>query len=269
LSKTAEQIREHYEVEKRLAAKLRTASRDERTKLYSGVYDELFSLIPFHSQIARKNDLEATRKYTALQLGFLKRFLTPQSVYAEIGAGDCSLAFEVCKYVKMVYAIDVSIAIAQALVQPPNFELKITDGITIPLAAGSVNIVYSDQLMEHLHPDDAAEQVQGIFKALVPGGKYICITPNRVNGPHDVSCFFDKVATGFHLREYSFQELKTLFLNAGFSTVNGYLGAKGLFIKLPASVLIGMEKMVSLLPHSLRRNNFIRLLLNSRVVAIK
>jgi hypothetical protein len=123
--------------------------------------------------------------------------------------------------------------------------------------------------MEHLHSDDAAEQVQGIFKALAPGGKYICITPNRVNGPHDVSCFFDKVATGFHLREYSFRELKDLFLNAGFSKVTGYLGAKGMFVQLPASVLIGIEKMVALLPHGLRRNNFMRLLLNSRVVATK
>jgi SAM-dependent methyltransferase len=269
MSKTAEQIREHYEVEKRLAGKLRTASREERTALYSSVYDEFFSLIPFHDQITRKKDIEATQKYTAYQLGFLKRFLNPKTVYAEIGAGDCSLAFEVCKLVKKVYAIDVSIAIAKTSVEPPNFELKITDGISIPLPAGSVNLVYSDQLMEHLHSDDAAEQVQGIFKALAPGGKYICITPNRVNGPHDVSCFFDKVATGFHLREYSFRELKDLFLNAGFSKVTGYLGAKGMFVQLPASVLIGIEKMVALLPHGLRRNNFMRLLLNSRVVATK
>jgi hypothetical protein len=57
--------------------------------------------------------------------------------------------------------------------------------------------------MEHLHPEDALEQLQKIRRTLARGGVYVCITPNRVNGPHDVSGLFDDEARGLHLREYS------------------------------------------------------------------
>lgn len=61
--------------------------------------------------------------------------------------------------------------------------------------------------MEHLHPDDAYEQLQEIYNALIPGGIYICITPNRLSGPHDVSQYFDSIATGFHPKEYTTVEM--------------------------------------------------------------
>jgi predicted SAM-dependent methyltransferase len=51
--------------------------------------------------------------------------------------------------------------------------------------------------MEHLHPDDAFEQLKQIYTALTPGGLYICTTPNRLTGPHDVSKYFDETAAGF------------------------------------------------------------------------
>jgi hypothetical protein len=31
--------------------------------------------------------------------------------------------------------------------------------------------------MEHLHPEDAFEQLRNIIRALAPGGRYVCITP--------------------------------------------------------------------------------------------
>ena len=71
--------------------------------------------------------------------------------------------------------------------------------------------------MEHLHPDDAVDQLKNIYNALVNGGKYICITPNRLTGPHDISKYFDNVATGFHLKEYTVTELSGLFREVGFS----------------------------------------------------
>jgi hypothetical protein len=74
-------------------------------------------------------------------------------------------------------------------------------------------------LMEHLHPDDAMEQLRSIADALRPGGRYICITPNRLTGPHDISAGFDDEARGFHLREYTYRELACAFRRAGFRRV--------------------------------------------------
>ena len=42
----------HYELERRLADRLRAAPRDERSRLYSAVYSELFNSLPDHPQKA-------------------------------------------------------------------------------------------------------------------------------------------------------------------------------------------------------------------------
>ena len=53
------------------------------------------------------------------------------------------------------------------------------------------------------------------------GGSYVCITPSRVNGPHDCSAQFEDIpcpvregdyhANGLHLKEYTTRELMVLF----------------------------------------------------------
>ena len=37
--------------------------------------------------------------------------------------------------------------------------------------------------------------------------RFICLTPHRSTGPHDMSKYFGDVATGFHLKEYTNKEL--------------------------------------------------------------
>mgnify|MGYP003656980348 CR=1 FL=1 len=44
--RTQEQLRNHFLVEKELAARLRTASPEERPALYETLYDELFRRVP-------------------------------------------------------------------------------------------------------------------------------------------------------------------------------------------------------------------------------
>lgn len=273
MERTPDQIREHYDVEKELAARLRTASKDERRSLYSAAYDELFRRVPHHPQLAQKASAEEKSRAVAWQMGFLRRFLRPGDVFAEVGPGDCALAVEVARQVKQVYAIDVSDEITKAAAFPENFKLILTDGCAIPVPPGSVQVIYSNQLMEHLHPDDAFEQLQNVYRALAPGGAYVCVTPNRLSGPHDVSTFFDPVATGFHLKEYTVGELKTLFRKAGFKRVRTYIGAKGVYVRFPVVPLVLCEKILEMLPFSLRRkiarSGLFRALLNGRIVGLK
>lgn len=270
---TAAQIREHYEIEKELASRLRNAAKEARRSLYSALYDELFRRVPNHPQLAQKASPEEKNRAIAWQMKFLKRFLRLGGVFAEVGPGDCALALEAARHAKRVYAIDVSDEITKAAAFPENFELILSDGCAIPVPPGSVQLVYSNQLMEHLHPDDAFEQLENIRRALGPGGIYVCITPNRLAGPHDVSMYFDSVATGFHLKEYTIAEMKALLKRAGFSKVRTYIGAKGLFLRCPVLPLVLCEKILQLLPCTLRRRIAqsapFRALLNGRFVGVK
>ncbi|MHB8422762.1 MAG: methyltransferase domain-containing protein, partial [Leptospirales bacterium] len=252
-SRTIEQLREHYDIERELAAKLHNASQQERTNLYTALYNEMYKRVPLHPQLIRKLSSKETEQVVAEQMKFIKPFLDKDIAFLEVGPGDCALSFEIAKVVRQAYAADVSDEITKSLTQPPNFQLILFDGIHFPLPTNSINLAYSNQLMEHLHPDDAFEQLENIYNKLILGGVYICITPNRLNGPHDISKYFDDVATGFHLKEYTTRELISLFRRVGFSRIRVYVGGKGKYMRFPATPIILYESFLDMLPHILRK----------------
>jgi SAM-dependent methyltransferase len=272
-NRTIERLREHYEIEKELAGRLRSASRQDRRSLYTSLYNELFQRVPDHPQLTRKASVERTQTIVAAQMRILDRFLSRESTFLEVGPGDCSLSLEVAQHVRQVIAVDVSDEITKGVAAPRNFRLVISDGCSIPVPRESVDIAYSHQLMEHLHPDDAMEQLQNIHYALAHGGVYICITPNRLSGPHDISRYFDPVASGFHLKEYTNTELRRLFLQVGFSTVRACVEEYDHFNLIHPSSIIIYEALLRLLPHRLRRRVAggprMRRLLGVQLVGIK
>jgi CelD/BcsL family acetyltransferase involved in cellulose biosynthesis/2-polyprenyl-3-methyl-5-hydroxy-6-metoxy-1,4-benzoquinol methylase len=242
-ARTPEQLRRHYEIERRLGDRLRRSTREERTRLYSEVYDELFRSVPDHPQLRWRADprLRAARVERHLQT--IERFLPAGGTYLEVGAGDCALAARVAARAGKVYAIDVSEEIAAPAGRPANLEVVITDGRSIPVAPGTAHVAFSDQLMEHLHPEDAAEQLANLHRALAPGGAYLCITPNRLSGPHDISRRFDAVATGLHLKEYTSRELAILMRRAGFTTVRTFLTVGGRTVTAPVAAAEAIERL--------------------------
>lgn len=257
-NRSIEQLIEHYEIEKELAERLLKSNKKERQYLYTAVYDELYRKVPHHSQLTRKSSPEISAWIVAQRMQLLEHFLNPDLTFLEVGPGDCNLSIEIAKHVKKVYAVDVATELTQQLKFPANFEFIISDGCSIPVPENSVNVAYSHQLMEHLHPDDAIEQVQNIYKALAPGGRYICITPNRLSGPHDISRYFDETATGFHLKEYTVTELYELFRAVGFSKVSWVKSKGKTYIEVPITPITlpitrGIEVMISALPFPLRK----------------
>jgi SAM-dependent methyltransferase len=246
-------LRQHYEVEKELADRLRHATREQRRTLYGLVYDELYQRVPQHPQLTRKASPELSRAGLVPQLRLLRRYLRPETVLLEVGPGDCALSFALAEQVRQVYGLDVSETITQRVSLPSNFKLILSDGTSVPLPPESVDVAYSNQLMEHLHPDDALEQLQGIWRALRPGGVYICITPNGLSGPHDISAHFDAVATGFHLKEYTVAELSELFRKVGFRKVQTLLGRRGVCLPAPVAPVVAGEAILGMLPPGPRR----------------
>jgi SAM-dependent methyltransferase len=238
--RTLERLVAHYQVEKELADRLRGANRDQRRSLYATVYDELFQRVPDHPQLKDKLAGHSRSEVRSLQK-LLARYLRPHHTFLEIGAGDCAVACEIARLVTHVYAVDVSAEIVKNAELPANVELLLSDGCTIPCSKSSVDVAFSNQVMEHLHPNDAAQQLRDIYDALKPGGLYICLTPNRLSGPHDISAFFDESATGFHLKEYTLQELATLFRQVGFRRLTVLIGSRGIFLPLPMGFMTSIE----------------------------
>jgi SAM-dependent methyltransferase len=245
--RTMDQIRRHYEIEKELAARLRTAPKAERSNLYREVYNELYRRVPDHPMLTRKVTAEESRAFVRRKLQLLSRFLSTDMTVLEIGCGDCHLSFELARRVRHVYGVEVSEVIAETMDVPGNFELVISDGTSIPVPDSSVDLAFSDQLMEHLHPDDAAEQLANIARALRPGGVYVCKTPHRLQGPGDISQYFDDVATGLHLKEYDYAELAGLFRGAGLARTTAYVDKSGTYIRVPVALMSSFDSLSSML----------------------
>lgn len=271
--RTEVQIREHYEIEKQLATRLRNSSKQERQELYAQVYDELFLRVDHHPLVTQKQDTTSRDRSIRDSVQFLSHFVGPTSTFLEVGPGDCALSFAVAGMAEKVYAVDVSAEIMNKTGCPENCELLLSKGCDIPVPPGSVDVAYSKDLMEHLHPDDAVEQLQGIFEALKPNGVYICRTPNAISGPHDVSMFFgDRTPVGLHLKEYTTTELAKLFRSVGFRRVTPYVWGKDRLIKLPLWSVTAAEAVLVRMPGSIGRSIACRLPMKralSRVIATK
>jgi len=269
-ARTYAQLREHYELEKTLADRLRRAGKAERRSLYSAVYDERAQKIPHHPLVVRAADPAAQARAIAPQVRMLRAFVTSQTELLEIGPGDCALAAAMAHHVKRVYAIDVSHELVKRLAPPPNFEFRLFSGIEIPLPPASVDFVFSNDVLEHLHPEDAHDQLVSVLRVLRPGGKYLCVTPNRLSGPHDVSRSFDRVATGFHLKEYTVGELADTLRAAGFRTASSFISVHGHILspQLPVMPFRLTEQLLAMLPFALRRRAA-RGLTAVKVIAVK
>ena len=94
----------------------------------------------------------------------------------EVGGADCTLALRAASYVERVYAVDVSGRFLQSVLAPLNMRLVLCDGVHIPTPDRKVDLAWSGEFMDHLHPDDAVEHLQSVQRSLVAGGEYLFTT---------------------------------------------------------------------------------------------
>jgi SAM-dependent methyltransferase len=252
-ARPADRVRAHYEIERELADRLRAAPRAERLRLYAFVYDELFGRVPDHPQLTRRSDGRAQAERVRGRLAVIRHLAAPGFTFLEIGAGDCSLSLAVAEYAKRVVAIDVTDELRPAVAATPNFAFALSDGLRLDVPPGSIDLAYSDQLLEHLHPDDAGEHAREVHRVLRPGGRYVCFTPSPLTGPHDISKYFSATATGLHLKEYTTADLRRLFAGAGFSQVRNIVHARGRLFLVPSGPFAWAERAARRLPGELPR----------------
>jgi len=249
-----DQVLNHYLVERRLANQLLASSREGRSEVFGRMYDELFDRVPDHPRLARRASEEQTSRSNRSKWSFLKRHIKPSSRVLEFGPGDCRFSLEMTQQVRKVYAVDISAQYDKRAQFPDNFELIIYDGYDLDeVGDGAVDVAFSDQLLEHLHPDVVPEHLALALSKLAPGGVYVIRTPHRFTGPHDVSQYFSDTPDGFHLKEWTFCELNALASEIGYSKVRCYWAAKGFIIRIPYLFYSVLEPILNLLPQKIQR----------------
>lgn len=244
-----ERVVAHYELEHSLAQELMNSTREERATLYGAVYDRLFKQLPDHPQWTI--DADARARQAASQLRIIAPLLNTSMTFLEVGCGDAVLIKKAAPLVRFAIGADVTDRLVDEH-KPDNFKLVLSDGINLPVESGSVDLVLSNHLIEHMHPDDVAPHLSEVHRVLRPGGRYACATPNRLNGPHDISVFFGYEASGFHLQEFDHRLLGGTLKQAGFSDLRAVGLLKGRRYSTPLSVVAALEASLRALPATLR-----------------
>jgi SAM-dependent methyltransferase len=254
--RTPERLRHHFEVERELAARLRSSSRPERTALFKTLYTELFERVQDHPRLTRRETAEASRRNLESQLRLLRPHFPesgPKPVLIEIAPGDCRLGGAATQWCEHVYGIDISDQRSPGEVFPENFELIVYDGYQLDLPDRCGDLAFSYQFLEHLHPDDVPLHFETVHRLLRPGGVYVFDSPHRFSGPHDVSVHFGDTLECFHFQEWSYREMRQLLGRHGFSRTA--MHRKGRLLKNPLLNRLhdGIEWLVGILPRPLRR----------------
>lgn len=258
--RTLERLRHHYEVEKELAGRLRKSTREERVSLFATLYGELFERVPDHPRLTRRVTPEDSRRKVAAQMRILMPFLKADSVLLEFAPGDGRLAAAAAAKVKKVIGVDISDQRESADESPANLELVVYDGYNLDVPDRSVDVCFSYQFLEHLHPDDVGPHFEIARRVLKPGGVYVFDTPHRYTGPHDISAFFTDDLECFHFQEWTHREMRKLLKKHGFSTTWVFRFGKPQRGFLMNALVDGLELLMSPVPHKLRRRLCYRLL---------
>lgn len=267
--RTIEQLRNHYDVERELADRLRKSTRDERKQLYGTLYSELFARVPDHPRLTRRSDPQATLVQNQRKFAIVSEFVHPETEFGEFAPGDCNFCLYMLDYVKSATGFDISDQSEHGAERPARFNLIVYDGYNLDFPGASFDVMFSDQLIEHFHPDDVALHFEMAWRLLKPKGVYVCRVPHRLSGPHDISMYFSNTADGFHLNETTYTELINQMRAAKFNQVRCYLYARRTKIRLPRVFFTLSETILSLLPAALRRPIASKLMLCAVVAGIK
>lgn len=246
--RTLDQVRNHYIVEKEIASRLKRANREQRKEIYRTMYNDLFHRVPDHPRLKRGRSRDRIALSNRKKLAVVGSFIDESTVFAEFAPGDCRFAVEVAGRVDRVYAIDISDQRDRIETLPANLRLIVYDGYELDMEDESVDVVFSDHLIEHIHLEDTMLHFKLAWRILKRGGVYIFRTPHACAGPHDISGYFSDEPEGFHIKEWTYGELKRMISNAAYRRFLTFGNRGDIVIRIPCRLLLFYEGVLDLLP---------------------
>lgn len=214
---TPEMVLQHWNLERRLTLELLDSTPAKRWIVFERCYTELYDELEWLNRVTGVSTVPKEQQFADWNTEVGR---SPRAIY-EVGSGKGQLIAYLAELGHNCTGTDVSQERGDKHQPdgPPNLRWAKTDGVHLDRfeQLASYDLVLSNQVIEHLHPDDTQEHFDSAFRILKPGGRYLFSTPHRHGGPFDVSVVFQYDAPhGMHLKEYMFHELMLIATRAGF-----------------------------------------------------
>jgi SAM-dependent methyltransferase len=227
-----ERERAHWLIERELRERLLASRRAERERVTAEVYDELFRRVPWHpGNTGVGVDEEANARWIAARAGLVPRGGT----VVDLGCGRGAVVRGFARRAGRAIGIDASEEmILRCSADARARATFMVGGMVEPdLPPESVDLITSNQAIEHLHPDDIDRHLRAVRRILRPGGRLLITTPQALTGPWDCSRGFTETPTGFHTAEMDHRDLRRHLLAAGFRRVRSPVGGTGARSRVP------------------------------------
>jgi 2-polyprenyl-3-methyl-5-hydroxy-6-metoxy-1,4-benzoquinol methylase len=252
---TEQMVRRHWDLERRLTAELLRSTPQDRWSVFERCYATLYRELPWlNTEAAGGTSDEAAYDEWPTYLGS-----PPKDVY-EIGSGSGALAAFLAARGYRCRASEITRERGRWDDRSGNPSWGQTDGVHLDRfePGESYDAVLSNQVIEHLHPDDLLEHLRTARALLRPGGRYVLSTPHAHLGPADISAVFrSERPLGMHLKEYTYAELRRALRAVGFSSVAAPRRAGRLYL----AYLRAAEALLGLVP-----SQFVRRTIGRRVL---
>ncbi len=240
---TSQMVYQHLDLEIKLADQLRQSSGKNRWEIAKKCYTKFYTQLNWLSKYAGKSNKTPIEIKEEAIINIIGK--SPKKIY-EIGSGKGELLLFLAENGHQCRGCDLyeKRGVKQKFVDP-NLSRGLSDGVHLDRFEPpyTYDVLISNNVFEHLHPDDAVAHFKSAHRILKKGGQYILKTPHGFYGPHGIEKIFGFVESiGFHLKEYTYSEIYQLAKSVNFKTI------RAIFV-LP----IPLKRMIS---KSIRFNNF-------------
>jgi len=212
----AENLVKAFEIEKIFHKQILCENSFEKRKaMYSNVYNTVH---PIYGKNTTEIQQERNPKDRIVQL--FKKELGGKSIL-DVGCGQGYFLQSISKQLKHKQLVGIDVSIPPISRIHTDIEFISADIIKFDMDK-QFDVVFSDQLLEHVAPPDLSMHLRSIKGALKSRGLFIVNLPNRLFGPSDVTRMIDfsytgrTEAQGTHLNESTYGELIPILERNGF-----------------------------------------------------
>jgi len=217
---TEEMILAHWTLEQRLTQELLESTPENRWETFERCYSTLYKELEWLNRLTGGTD---TTSPAERYCHWAELIGAPPKLIYEVGSGKAAMIGYLAQLGHQCTATEITRERgAMHAVEHPNLRWTQTDGVHLEdfESPGTYDFILSDNVIEHMHPDDLILHLEGASEILKPGGQYLMAVPHRWFGPWDISKVFKyEIASGMHLKEYTHRELRQAVLRAGFHEV--------------------------------------------------